>query len=97
MGGCNSSGEFKTNAFESMSWLTGQALTMLTFAKSYKVEFWNPCYPDRKGKTDTRDPRMLVCMPAHFREYVPLASGTEYHVMTSAENVMVAMLVPTRF
>eukprot|EP00959_Pyramimonas_sp_CCMP1952_P237077 4954844-Pyramimonas_sp.AAC.1 len=73
-----SSSVFKTNAFESMSWQSGSALTTLTFPKFYNIELWNPCYPDPKGRPDTRDPRMLICLSAHFREYRPLASGTKF-------------------
>eukprot|EP00959_Pyramimonas_sp_CCMP1952_P316125 6616457-Pyramimonas_sp.AAC.1 len=36
------SAQFKTNAFESMSRLSGGALTLMTLGEHYKEEFWSP-------------------------------------------------------
>eukprot|EP00959_Pyramimonas_sp_CCMP1952_P265357 5548667-Pyramimonas_sp.AAC.1 len=38
------SATFKTNAWQSMSWLAGSACIMMTFPSYYKVEFWGPTY-----------------------------------------------------
>eukprot|EP00959_Pyramimonas_sp_CCMP1952_P152108 3182378-Pyramimonas_sp.AAC.2 len=93
------SAQFKTNAWESMSWLAGSACIMMTFHECYKVEFWSPNYHQgySKGGPDTREKRQLVVAPAYFRNYTPIGSGNEYSEMHSKLQVMIALLVPARF
>ena len=42
--GLGNSSEFKTNAFESMGWLSGSAFTAMTFSSRYGVQFYHPLY-----------------------------------------------------
>ena len=62
--GFSDSAQFKTNAWESMSWLAGSACIMMTFHACYKVEFWNPNYSKAGSEADTRAKRQLVISPA---------------------------------
>ena len=98
--GMTNSSQFKTNAFESMSWLSPQALVLMTFHQQYKVEFWNPGFnsPGFNNGSDNRDPsRQLICSPTFFRKYRPTASGTQHHYLCEVDRVMVGLLVPSRF
>eukprot|EP00959_Pyramimonas_sp_CCMP1952_P255136 5329090-Pyramimonas_sp.AAC.1 len=91
------SNTFKTNAFESMSWLSGSAFIIETFPSRYGPEFWHPAY-NKKGVADTRAKRSLLVTEGFFREYRPLGSGAEFRFLQDeSEATMVAMLVPQRF
>eukprot|EP00959_Pyramimonas_sp_CCMP1952_P150828 3156530-Pyramimonas_sp.AAC.1 len=89
-----SSGQFKTNAMESMSWHSPRALCVMTFSEDYKVEFRSPFYNNDKNTPDIRVPRKLEICQAYFRRYHPLMSGKELHKVHGTKRVMVAMLVP---
>eukprot|EP00959_Pyramimonas_sp_CCMP1952_P021700 457364-Pyramimonas_sp.AAC.1 len=52
------SSPFKTNAWENMSWLSGDALCLMMFGAKYKVEFWPPTFNDTSN-TDTQANRKL--------------------------------------
>ena len=90
------SAQFKTNSMESMSWLSPNALCLMTFSEHYKVEFWTPLF-NNTDKPDNRIERKLEICQAFFRRYHPLASGSELHKIHTRRRVMVAMLVPDRF
>ena len=95
-----SSQEFKTNAFESMGWLAGSAMILMCFNENYKVEFWHPLFNKKHGtEPDTRDPRQLTVLEGYFRQYQPIVSGSEHHLIGGGKHprVLVAMLVPERF
>eukprot|EP00959_Pyramimonas_sp_CCMP1952_P109487 2289976-Pyramimonas_sp.AAC.1 len=76
-----------------MSWLSGGALTLMTFGEHYKVEFWSPLY-NSTDMPDARSSRKLEVCQGYFRQYTPLASGAEYNELHSHRRVMVGMLVP---
>ena len=97
--GFKDSDQFKTNAWESMSWLAGSACIMMTFHECYKVEFWSPRYNTdcKKGVPDTRETRQLVVAPAYFRKYTPIGSGRNYSELHGNLEVMISILVPARF
>eukprot|EP00959_Pyramimonas_sp_CCMP1952_P169123 3532719-Pyramimonas_sp.AAC.1 len=61
-----SSAQFKTCAFESLSWLCPQALVVMTFTDCYQTEFWSPTF-NRTKEHDFRTPRELRIMEGHFR------------------------------
>ena len=78
-----------------MSWLSPQALVVMTFHQKYKVEFWNPGF---NNGSYNRDPsRQLICSRTFFRKYRPTASGTQHHYLSEVDRVMVGLLVPSRF
>lgn len=94
------SNAFKTNAWESMSWLSNRGFVLMSFGEQFKPEFWHPKYnrEHKKGTADTRVKRHLIVAEGFFREYKPLSSGPEFHYVGSGTGaVMVAMLVPGRF
>ena len=97
--GFKDSDQFKTNAWESMSWLAGSACIMMTFHACYKVDFWSPRYNTdcKKGVPDTRETRQLVVAPAYFRKYTPIGSGRNYSELHGNLEVMISILVPARF
>ena len=64
---------FKTNSWESINWLSGASMNIMTFAEKYKVEFWGPTYnKDADTVQDTRQPRQIIIGRGFFQK-VPSA------------------------
>lgn len=91
-----SSSQFKSNAFESMSWGSPHGMVAMTYKDDYKVELWSPTYrdPRYRSKPDPRSPRSLIVAPCYTREYVPLMSGDHYNEISEGTGITVALLVP---
>ena len=95
--GWKDSNQFKTNAFESMSWLAGQAIVAMTYTSNYKVEFWSPNYRQDDAGPETRVARRLIVDEAYTRQYVPLASGDSWSpIFPAGTTINIALLVPHR-
>ena len=92
--------DFKTNAFGSMSWHSPSAFVLMTFPEKYGVEFYQPKYNEYYAsmRKDPRIDRCLFVTEGAFRQYKPLASGSQYYeICKQGKRIMVAMLVPQRF
>lgn len=90
------SAQFKTNAFESLSWMCPQAFIAMTFSEKYGAEFWSPKY-NQTRQEDCRCSRELRIVEGFFREYAPIGSGTSFRRLSETTKTMVAMLIPYRF
>ena len=89
---------FKTNAWESMRWLSRDCFNCITFSPKDKVEFYPPQWKRQDEGEDFPTGRQLIVGEGYFRQYVPLMSGGLRHpVSWKREPTFVAMLVPTRF
>ena len=89
---------FKTNAWESMRWLSRDCFNCITFSPKDKVEFSPPQWTRQDCREDFPTGRQLIVGEGYFRQYVPLMSGGLRHpVSWKREPTFVAMLVPTRF
>lgn len=92
------SDEFKTNAWESMRWLSRDSFNCITFSPKDKVEFYPPQWKRQDEIEDFPTGRQLIVGEGYFRRYVPLMSGGQRHpISLKREPTFVAMLVPTRF
>ena len=92
------SDDFKTNAWESMRWLSRDCFNCITFSPKDKVEFYPPQWKRQDCGEDFPTGRQLIVGEGYFRQYVPLMSGGLRHpVSWKREPTFVAMLVPTRF
>ena len=92
------SDEFKTNAWESMRWLSRDSFNCITFSPKDKVEFYPPQWKRQDEIEDFPTGRQLIVGEGYFRENVPLMSGGQRHpISLKREPTFVAMLVPTRF
>ena len=89
---------FKTNAWESMRWLSRDCFNCITFSPKDKVEFYPPQWKRQDEREDFPTGRQLIVGEGYFRQYVPLMSGGQRHpISLPGEPILVAMLVPTRF
>ena len=96
--GWKDSNQFKTNAFESMSWLAGQAIVAMVYPCCYRVELWSPNFRLKPKEPETRIARQLIVDRAYARQYVPLASGDSYAPMAKGDGgINVALLVPHKY
>jgi len=94
-----SSQEFKTSAFESMSWNAPTGVVAMSFPEVYGVEFWHPVYKKRCREADTRVEGVLLVAQGYWRQYLPMSSGNELQQIHEGSDTrtMIAMLVPMRF
>ena len=67
------SGQFKTNAFESMSWNCNSAVVVMAWSNPFQVEFWNPNYRRLRRDRDDRVKRKLLVGSAYLRSYIPVS------------------------
>ena len=88
---------FKTNAWESMRWLSKNSFNCITFSEKYRVEFWPPQWKKKGEKEFLPRGRQLIVGEGYFREYEPLGSGGERKPDPEGLPTYVAMLVPARF
>ena len=92
------SDDFKTNAWESMRWLSRDCFNCITFSPKDKVEFYPPQWKRQDEGEDFPTGRQLIVGEGYFRQYVPLMSGgLRRPISWKREPTFVAMLVPTRF
>ena len=96
--GMPTSDVFKTNAWESMRWISRNSLNCITFGEKYKVEFWPPQWKEKGEKESLPKGRQLIVDEGYFRAYEPMASGGALEPLQHAgQPTYVAMLVPQRF
>ena len=95
--GIQTSDDFKTNAWESMRWLSKNSFNCITFGEKYKVEFYAPQWKEKGEKEVLPRGRRLIVGEGYFREYEPLGSGGERETISEGLPTYVAMLVPARF
>ena len=104
------SGQFKTNAFESMSWNCNSAVVVMAWSNPFQVEFWNPNYRRLRRDRDDRVKRKLLVGSAYFRSYIPVSSGPSLDYIgnnsrpigtmetsSAATDCSVALLVPHEY